>query len=229
MYPANRFPSGRPTPPCPIWSAAFAYCLTQRLYGFAQYAAMASRRPEMWEGAAVSLIGIAAALLLLAMALVLMVKKNGSRYKVSPFALNFNDDNYYLVGYDHISGSVKHYRVDKMKSIDIIDEPRQNKEMFKNFDNGIFAKKTFGMYGGEEKDLVLICDNKLAGVIIDRFGKDVYMRPIDDKVFKVAVKVNVSNQFFGWLCGIGEGIKITEPEDVVLSYKEHLKNIYSKY
>ncbi|MBP3337967.1 MAG: WYL domain-containing protein [Lachnospiraceae bacterium] len=159
----------------------------------------------------------------------LMVKKNGSRYKVSPFALNFNDDNYYLVGYDHISGSVKHYRVDKMKSIDIIDEPRQNKEMFKNFDNGIFAKKTFGMYGGEEKDLVLICDNKLAGVIIDRFGKDVYMRPIDDNVFKVAVKVNVSNQFFGWLCGIGEGIKITEPEDVVLSYKEHLKNIYSKY
>ena len=159
----------------------------------------------------------------------LKVKKNGSEYKVSPFALNFNDDNYYLVGYDHVSGIVKHYRVDKMKSINKIDEPRKNKEMFKNFDNGIFAKKTFGMYGGEEKELVLICQNRLAGVIIDRFGKDVYMRPIDDNVFKAVVKVNVSNQFFGWLCGIGEGIKIAEPKEVAQSYKDHLKNIYSKY
>ncbi len=159
----------------------------------------------------------------------LKVKKNGTAYEVSPFVLNFNDDNYYLVGYDHLSGIVKHYRVDKMKSIEISEKSRENKELFKGFDNGIFAKKTFGMYGGEEKDIVLICENRLAGVIIDRFGKDVYMRPIDSDTFKVLVKVNVSNQFFGWLCGIGAGVKIAEPEVVVKDYKKHLKSIVKAY
>lgn len=159
----------------------------------------------------------------------LKLRKDGNEYEVSPFALNFNDDNYYLVGYDQLSKSVKHYRVDKMKGIDITDKPRENKELFKNFDNGIFAKKTFGMYGGEEKDLVLLCDNKLAGVIIDRFGKDVYMRPVDDKVFKVNVKVNVSNQFFCWLCGIGTGIKVIEPVEIAAKYKEHLESITQQY
>lgn len=156
-------------------------------------------------------------------------KKNGQKYEISPFALNFNDDNYYLVGYDHETKIVKHYRVDKMKSIDILKKPRENKELFKDFDNGIFAKKTFGMYGGEEKELELLCDNKLAGVIIDRFGKDVYMRPVDDKVFKVLVKVNISNQFYGWLCGIGSGVKIISPKEVVDGYKKHLQGIVKSY
>lgn len=159
----------------------------------------------------------------------LKLKKNGSKYEVSPFALNFNDDNYYLVGYDKASGNVKHYRIDKMKSIEITNLPREGKNLFKDFDNGIFAKKTFGMYGGEEKEIVLNCDNKLAGVIIDRFGKDVYMRPVDDEIFKVVVKVNVSNQFFGWLCGIGKGVKIVEPESVVKDYKKHLKELIKEY
>ncbi len=159
----------------------------------------------------------------------LKVKKNGEKYEVSPFALNFNDDNYYLVGYDHVSGHVKHYRVDKMKSLELSKKARENKELFKDFDNGIFAKRTFGMYGGEERDIVLICENRLAGVIIDRFGKDVYMRPIDGETFKVLVKVNVSNQFFGWLCGIGTGVRIAEPMDVAKSYKEHLGAIVKEY
>ncbi len=159
----------------------------------------------------------------------LKVKKNGQKYEISPFALNFNDDNYYLVGYDHEAMIVKHYRVDKMKSIDILKKTRENKELFKDFDNGIFAKKTFGMYGGEEKELELLCDNNLAGVIIDRFGKDVYMRPVDDKVFKVLVKVNISNQFYGWLCGIGSGIKIVSPSEVVDGYKKHLQGIVKSY
>ncbi len=159
----------------------------------------------------------------------LKLKKDGIKYKVSPFALNFNDDNYYLVAYDKEVEKVKHYRVDKMKSIDISEEPREGKELFKNFDNGIFAKKTFGMYGGEEKEIVMLCDNGLAGVIIDRFGKDVRMLPKDDKVFKVTVKVNVSSQFFGWLCGIGKGVKIIEPIEVLTEYKDYLKGIIDEY
>ena len=74
---------------------------------------------------------------------------------------------YYLVGYED---KIKHYRVDKMQEIKILEEPRLGKEQFVDFDLAAFAKKTFGMYGGEDQDLVLECDNTLAGVIIDRFG-----------------------------------------------------------
>lgn len=159
----------------------------------------------------------------------LKVKKNGKKYEVSPYALNFSDDNYYLVGYDHFSESIKHYRVDKMKGIEVTQESRSGKELFKNFDNGIFARKTFGMYGGEETEVVLECDNKLAGVIIDRFGKDCYMRPVNDKVFRTRLNINVSPQFFGWLCGIGKDIKLVEPEGVAKEYRKYLKSIIKEY
>lgn len=159
----------------------------------------------------------------------LKVKKDGRKYIVSPFALNFNDDNYYLVAFDKESGIVKHYRVDKMKTIEVMGEAREGKKLFADFDNGIFAKKTFGMYAGKEEEIVLHCDNNLAGVIIDRFGKDVYMRPLDDKMFKIRTKVKVSGQFFGWLCGIGPGVKIVEPSDTAKEFKKYLKNIISEY
>ncbi len=159
----------------------------------------------------------------------LVYKKEGQRYVVSPYVLNFSDDNYYLVAFDEVSGIAKHYRVDKMKSIEVLKETRKGKELFADFDNGIFAKKTFGMYAGEEQDIVLHCKNDLAGVIIDRFGKDVYMRALDDKNFKVETKVNVSNQFFGWLCGIGSEAQLVKPETVARQYKNYLKDIISKY
>lgn len=155
----------------------------------------------------------------------LVQKKNGAEYVVSPWALTWDDENYYLVGYEEASEKIKHYRVDKMQEIRVKDEPRLGKERFKDFDLAAFARKTFGMYGGEDRKITLEGENHLAGVVIDRFGTDVMMRPYDRELFHASVTVTISPQFFGWLAGIGKGIKICRPEDVREEYREYLRGI----
>ena len=159
----------------------------------------------------------------------LRLKKKGAMYVVSPWALTWDDENYYLVAYDDKAGIIKHYRVDKMLHMSVLDTERKGKECFDHFDLAAFAKKTFGMYGGVDTEVTLTCANYLAGVIIDRFGHDTWMVPIDQEYFRVRVLAAVSPQFFGWLTGIGAGMQIEGPENVREQYREYLQEIIEKY
>ena len=157
------------------------------------------------------------------------LKKEGAFYVVSPWALTWDDENYYLVAYDEVAGIIKHYRVDKMQRTKILKTDRKGEESFKNFDLASYAKKTFGMYGGIDAEVTLECKNELAGVVIDRFGHDVWLIPQGEDYFKIKVLVSVSPQFFGWITGIGPGMKIIGPKDVKKQYKEYLLNILENY
>ena len=159
----------------------------------------------------------------------LRLKHEGAIYIVSPWSLTWDDDNYYLIAYDEKSDCIKHYRVDKMLHINLTNEKRLGKEAFKNFDLAAFAKKTFAMFGGYDEELTLLCKNSVAGVILDRFGKDVWMRPVDDEHFRVRVLVSVSRQFFGWLTGLGNEIQIVGPERTKKEYLEFLKEVMGQY
>ncbi|MDD5804668.1 helix-turn-helix transcriptional regulator [Blautia sp. HCP3S3_H10_1] len=159
----------------------------------------------------------------------LRLKKNGAMYEVSPWALTWDDENYYLVAYDDKAGIIKHYRVDKMLHMSVLDTERKGKECFDHFDLAAFAKKTFGMYGGVDTEVTLNCASYLAGVIIDRFGHDTWMVSIDQEHFRARVLAAVSPQFFGWLTGIGAGMQIEGPENVREQYREYLQEIIEKY
>ena len=157
------------------------------------------------------------------------LKKNGERYRVSPWELIWQDENYYLVGLDENSGIVKHYRVDKMLKLDVEKEQRNGKEIFSNFDTGTFAAKTFGMFGGKEELLRLVFENHFVGVVIDRFGKDIVIRKKDEDHFYIQVRINVSNQFFGWLAGLGSGVVIAAPLSVQREYIAFIKKTLKNY
>ena len=157
------------------------------------------------------------------------LKKKGTYYIVSPWALTWDDENYYLVAYDAIAGIIKHYRVDKMQNTKILETDRKGEDSFKNFDLASYVKKTFGMYGGVDAEVTLECKNALAGVMIDRFGHDVWLIPQGEDYFKIKVLVSVSPQFFGWITGIGSGIKIIGPEKVKTQYKEYLLKLLQNY
>lgn len=157
------------------------------------------------------------------------LKKEGAFYVVSPWALTWDDENYYLVAYDEVAGIIKHYRVDKMQRTKILKTDRKGEESFKNFDLASYAKKTFGMYGGIDAEVTLECKNELAGVVIDRFGHDVWLIPQGEDYFKIKVLVSVSPQFFGWITGIGPGMKIIGPKDVKNQYKKYLLNVLENY
>ncbi len=152
------------------------------------------------------------------------LRRDGKEYVVSPEALCWDNQNYYLIANE--DGTRKHFRVDKMQKIKPRDEKR---ELLPDFDEGKYTNSVFGMYGGTERQVTLLCKNSLAGAIIDRFGKDIIMIPQADGCFSATVGVQISPQFFGWLCGFGADIKILSPNDVANEYKSKLSEIVSVY
>lgn len=156
-------------------------------------------------------------------------RHNGKRYRVSPFALIFSGENYYLLGFDSEAGVIKHYRVDKMDTIQIGELQRDGKNVFKSIDIATYTKHTFGMFGGEKRRVTLEFTNSLAGVVIDRFGKDIPFIKKDDGHFIIHVEVAVSPQFYGWLFALGEGVRILEPDSVAEGMKEQLQSVSGLY
>ncbi|MCD8347975.1 MAG: WYL domain-containing protein, partial [Lachnospiraceae bacterium] len=136
------------------------------------------------------------------------LRHDGTYYHVSPWALSWDDENYYMIAYDSAAGKIKHFRVDKMLRIESTKERREGREQFREFDMAVYARKMFGMYGGREEIVKLRCDNSLAGAIIDRFGKEITIMKEDEQHFTVNVKVAVSKQFIHWVMALGDGAKI---------------------
>lgn len=159
----------------------------------------------------------------------MQLRRGGKFYEVSPWLLTWDDENYYLIAFDSESGIIKHYRVDKMLKIKLSVENREGKEAFEDFDIASYSRKTFGMFAGEEEAVTLCCKKELTGVMIDRFGKDVYMRPKGETDILVHVNVAVSRQFFGWLTGLGSAVKIESPERIAQEYREYLQEILGQY
>lgn len=157
------------------------------------------------------------------------LRHSGAWYHISPWGLSWNNENYYLVGYDSEEEKIKHFRVDKMLHIKLSKESREGNEHFKKLDMADYAKKSFGMFGGKERTVKLLVKNNLAGVIIDRFGKDVMMIPADNEHFTVSVDIHVSKQFLGWVFSLGENIKILGPDDVVEMMKGENGRLVGQY
>lgn len=157
------------------------------------------------------------------------LRHNGAYYHISPWGLSWDNENYYLVGYDSDTDKIKHYRVDKMLHIQMSDEKREGKEHFQKMNMAEYARKSFGMFGGKEQQVKLFVENNLAGVIIDRFGKDVMFIPADENHFTVNVDVRVSRQFLGWIISLGEGVKIVAPDEVVAQMKKEIERLVRQY
>lgn len=157
------------------------------------------------------------------------LRRGGEFYKVSPWALLWEDENYYLIAFDSAYNEIRHYRVDKMLEISSVKESREGKEYFEKFNLAEYGKKNFGMFAGEEETVKLEVHNRLIGVILDRFGTEVMIIPADENHFRVNVKVSVSNQFFGWLFGLGSDVRILAPENVKEKLKEEIKRIEQQY
>ncbi len=157
------------------------------------------------------------------------LRKNGAYYEVSPWALSWTDENYYLIAYDNAQHKIKHFRVDKMISIEITFGVREGRKTFYQFDMAVYARKMFGMFGGEEQTVKLECENRMAGVMIDRFGKDMKLMRIDGEHFIANVKVAVSRQFLAWVMALGDGVKIVGPDVVVEQVKEEVRRFLRQY
>lgn len=155
-------------------------------------------------------------------------KREGVRYVISPWFLLWERERYYLVGYDEASGKMKHFRVDKMLRIESVKKQRLGRKLYESLDVAEYARQHFGMYQGEYENVALLCDNELAGAVIDHFGRDIWMHPVDERHFLVSVDIMVSDKFFGWLFGYAGRIMIVGPDKVRLQYQNRMKVLLQK-
>lgn len=158
-------------------------------------------------------------------------RRKGAAYKVSPYKLLINEGNYYLLAYDDKKQKIITYRVDRMKEVKALDEPREGAEAFAAIDMETYTRRVFSMFGGEQKRVSVRFINPLLDTAIERFGtaSDVFYRPDDERHFVVTADVEISNQFFAWVCGFGKRAKIIWPSDVVEDMKEFLSGISGMY
>ncbi len=157
------------------------------------------------------------------------LRHGGALYRVSPWALTWDDENYYLIAYDSATGTMRHYRVDRMLRIRRTADKREGEAVFRNLDMARYTQKTFGMFGGQPQTVVLRCANPMAGIILDRFGHDVSLIPDGEDAFTVRVSVVVSPPFFSWLSGFGTDLKLVGPTAVAEEYRQYLTAILTEY
>jgi predicted DNA-binding transcriptional regulator YafY len=157
------------------------------------------------------------------------LRYDGRWYQLSPWALMWDDEKYYLVAYDSTHDKVIHYRVDKMTRLEILDEKREGKEAFREFNLAHYTNTLFGMFAGDETKVTIEAENRLVSVIIDRFGKDIIIVPAGDGYFRTTVTVAVSRQFFGWIMAIDGDVRIVAPDNVVKQMQETVKELSRQY
>lgn len=156
-------------------------------------------------------------------------RREGKRYTVSPLGLIWDNENYYLAGYDHRSCEMRHYRVDKMAEIVVTGLPREGEDRYPDFDVAAYGQKHFGMYSGEEASVTLRCRSHMAGVVWDRFGQDVILVPEDEDHFTVTLPLVLSPQFFGWLFGLEDNVELIAPQKAAEEYRRKLKAVLEQY
>lgn len=138
-------------------------------------------------------------------------------YEASPYALVWEDENYYLIAYSDRHG-MTHYRVDKMASIRATGEPRYMAPEARALSKASFGKTVFGMFRGETTTVRMRFHRSLVGVVIDRFGSDVILIPDGPEHFIFTSEIAVSPLFLGWLAGFGTKAKILSPRSVIDQY-----------
>ena len=159
-------------------------------------------------------------------------RRQGQKYKVSPYKLLINDGNYYLLAFDDYAQDMRTYRVDRMKGVDRTGEPREGAEAFAEIDLKSYTKRVFSMFGGKQERVTIRFINPLLDAVVDRFGNDkgsVQYAKVDDTHFSVTTQVEISDQFFGWVLGFGKKAKLIGSDRAVEQFRAYLDKVREMY
>ena len=161
--------------------------------------------------------------------LVKVRRHNGMRYMLSPKALTWDDENYYMIAYDKDTDMLKHFRVDKMEDISVEDVRADSSKAVDKFDLAVYTKQVFGMYGGDTVNVRMRFDDSLIGVVVDRFSDKVFIQPHSDGTFTMSAEVMLSPQFYGWLFSFGDKARIVSPKAAKEGFCDYLRSVGEFY
>ncbi len=156
-------------------------------------------------------------------------RRDGEKYAVSPYALCWDNENYYLIAHYEKHPNLSHFRVDKMEDVELLEEKRRPLPDGTAFNPAEYSRKVFHMFGGEEEKIELWFDQSLLGVVLDRFGLDAEIRQADAGGFTVTVNALVSPPLLGWIFSFGCRVRILAPESLGERMRESAAECAAEY
>lgn len=141
-------------------------------------------------------------------------RKEKKRYITDPVALVFSEDNYYLVAYSQKYQNAVNYRVDRMDTVEVEEEPICEEALIKKRKTETYTEQVFKMYNGETELVTMEFAPDKLGVIYDKFGESIEVRHADKGWLKIKVVVQISPTFWGWIYQLEDKIKIVSPEGI---------------
>ena len=156
-------------------------------------------------------------------------RDNGAEYIVSPYAVVWDDEKYYLHAYNEKYDDISSFRLDLMEGAKVSSLPRLKQKEYASYNPNDRQKAAFSQFGGEETTVVCEFDNLLAGAVFDHFGTNIVTSSTPNGRFRVSLNVIVSQQFLSWMFGFGDKAKILAPQSVVNRFKEQLELVRGIY
>ena len=160
-----------------------------------------------------------------------VARRRGIRYHVSPFELFYKDGNYYILGYEEAVDRINAYRIDRMKDLQIEKDNRIGVAEFKKMDVQSYIANSFNMFGGNPEIVKIQFANNLVDAVADKLGtgEGVKYESLEGGSFAVTTKLEISSQFYAWVCGFGDGARILGPDKVVQGMKDFLNKVSVLY
>ncbi len=153
-------------------------------------------------------------------------QSNGEVHIVTPICITYDEGFYYLSAWDAGSDSKKEFRLDRMENINIREDDRADRnEEISNYKPEEDDAVSFGHFKGEKVSVTLACPAEKVEIITDRFGKLAQLSETEDGEVRAFVKVYKSEQFFGWVAGMGKAVRIVSPDSLVKEYRDFLKSL----
>ena len=147
-----------------------------------------------------------------------ILKHDGYYYVVNPYALEWKNDHYYLIGFSLKHQKIAHFRVDRLTSVENLETYFMPIE---GFDVASYTNKMVDMFTSESsKEVTLLCENELMRVIIDHYGEDAAVDRYDDTHFTAKIEVNPSGTFYGWIFKFKGKIKILSPKECITEMQQ---------
>ena len=160
-------------------------------------------------------------------------KHTEKTFTVSPYALIWRDDHYYLVCNNQKYDNLMNLRIDRMKKLEILDENSRHfsevSHYKEKFDEQDYVSKRFNMFSGDECKVTLKCNIQLQEEMLDRFGKNIPLTAVDGSHFETTVSATMSDGFVSWLMQYGDGVEVTSPKNLAKIVRDKAKSIYNIY
>lgn len=160
-------------------------------------------------------------------------KYTDKTFKVSPYALIWKDDHYYLVCNNEKYDNLMNLRIDRMKRLKILkDDARHISQVSSyewEFDTQDYSSKMFNMFSGEDCEVTLVCAYNLLEEMLDRFGVSIPLGYYDADHFKTTVHATLSDGFVSWLMQYGSAVRVKSPPELADMIKQKAKSIVDVY